>query len=86
MPFPWRSRWGNGQSQLLQQRFFAGPHRSAVGGKDVVVAGQVEQAMEQIQDQFLPRCPAELPGGASSGFRADDNVSVQASRGLAWGG
>jgi len=75
--------WGNsrrGESStcedFLEDFFLGGGHSAGLGGRGVVVAGEVEEAVDDVEGEFAGGVVAEFPGAAGSDGGTDEDFAV----------
>ena len=70
----WSPRWGR-EANGGHHRPLAPAHSAPLAWSEVVVACQVQEAVEGVIRQFLPRLPVEFLRHASGRLDADDDVA-----------
>jgi hypothetical protein len=64
-------------ADLLQELVFAGMHLPGLGEGRVIVALDVEEAVEAVEEEFVAEGVAEFGGAAAGHVHGNDGVEVE---------
>jgi len=63
------------RAKLTENSPLGGAHGAALGGRLVVVVGEVEEAVDEVEGEFGGGRAAELAGDDDGAFGADDDLA-----------